>query len=134
VTSFLRTLLILLLAIPSAAVPQGMSLDWCLCIEAQSACCGVTCCEPETHAEVSSCAHQGTPDCAGCHTIEVDPFELGLESEGFVLPPIVPTFIGTVIEHAPVQITPTSLFGSGRAPPGVVRPTGLLPGVLPLRR
>ena len=133
-TSFLRTFLILLLALPAATLPQGMSLDWCLCLEPQAACCGVTCCETQVPSPDQPEADQGTLDCAGCHTIEVDPFEPGLESEGFVLPRLVPAFVGVVILTAPVQITSASLQGSGRAPPGVVRPTGLLPGVLPLRR
>ena len=133
-TSFLRTFLILLLALPAAALPQGMSLDWCLCMEPQAACCGVTCCESEAPPADSPCANQGTPDCAGCHTIEVDPFQPGLESEGFVLPPIVPICRGVVMPRPSAHVTPSSPQGSGRAPPGVVCPAGLLPGVLPLLR
>lgn len=146
--SFLRTLLAVLLALPAVAIPPGMTLEWCLC--SRSACCS-----PDRGADDDACAEVevtccGTPiapcddrsdgetleksSCPSCQSVDVEPFEPGLESAKASLEIAPPAAIAQRAEPPAPMLSRVVAFVASRAPPGAVRPAGLLPGAQPLLR
>lgn len=147
--SLLRTLLVVLLALPAVALPPGVSLEWCRCwnvdcgcsifedADAVSASGSATSCDCERKSQRDERPMrvdvEGT-SCPSCPSLEAGDFEPGLESAKAVasLGPLA------CAEHRTGPPSATLLhvtrFVSGRAPPGSVRPPGLLPGTQPLLR
>lgn len=141
--SSLRTLLILILAIPSVALPQGLPLDWCLCPGVLGSNTGPSCCAPSCCQTTCCEAPDSDPlggreacdeDCEGCHSIEVDRVDPGIEPQEPELPAFVLVRLRGAADALPVVHARRVVHADGRAPPGAVRPPGLWPGVLPLRR
>ena len=123
-TLFLHALL-LLLALPALLVPRGVALSWCLCASVEGQCCG--------EAEQPPCC-ASDQDCNCCVDVDLDddqPWDKApsAESLSFVLHPAHGAALAATMPPKAAQLR---ILG-GRAPPDAVTPTGLLPGVFPLR-
>jgi hypothetical protein len=121
-TPITRAKLLLLLLVPALAVPRGVVLGWCLCVEPTAPCCTSCCCEDET---------SGNDDCASCKSIEIEDFD-ELLSEGA---PELPILQRIASLPASFQLDPAAALErtlGARAPPPVT-PPGLRPGAAPLR-
>ncbi|MEM9382013.1 MAG: hypothetical protein AAGB93_18805 [Planctomycetota bacterium] len=158
--SFLRTLLVVLLALPAIALPPGVTLEWCLCWNADcchgdlgaadpsqdaDACCehlgGGACCGGAPSAQGDGPGEEPTEQdsacgtsCPSCHSLEAGEFEPGLQSATASL--AIPALAAVARRADPPVVTLSRVgrYVAGRAPPGAVRPAGLLPGTLPLLR
>ena len=165
VTSLLRTLLVVLLALPSIALPPGVTLEWCLCrspacgctdlderadafLKSEDTCCtdhsasgttevaGECCCSSDVPADPQDDRSEGgsleSSSCPCCQSVDIGYFEPGLEPAE-PLPQIAPPIALARPAASPARaLRSEGRFVANRAPPGVVRPAGLLPGTLPL--
>ena len=153
-TSFVRTLLVVLLALPATALPPGVTLEWCLCWTAEcccddheeapldaapcrehlgdASCCGGAPAVPSDEPEEDDVAQRTS--CPSCHSLEAGDVELGLESTTASLDAAPLAVFVRLAESRVVTLSRAFRFVAGRAPPGAVRPAGLLPGTLPQLR
>ena len=135
----LRLHLLVLLTLPALLLPRGFALGWCLCEDVDvTSCCAPalvpSCCDRDRSEHPGPRAESpGDQDCPCCRSIEVEDFDEFLV--GTAVPELPPH-----AAVAPFQVE-SGLLGRSlagrraqlRAPPGVVTPPGLLPGVAPLR-
>ena len=136
----LRHLVLLALALPGLLAGRGANLVVCYCdidvdrcaLEAApSGACDAGCCAPEEEREDGPTV-EAAP-CPGCHHLSVDEVDLALTVEHSVALAPAPAATRAPVADGPDIRLRNARPPIGRAPPGVVRPPALLPGVLPLR-
>lgn len=143
VTTALRLHLLLLLTLPALLVPRGLELGWCLCSVAERAgCCAhveeaparsTGCCAVEDHDSTPRAESRGALDCPGCRSIELEDFEEFLVTPAAPELPTPALVTGGAERETAVTVASRAFRAPLRAPPGAVRPPGLLPGTAPLR-
>lgn len=135
-----RFLALLALAIQVAIGPACLALDVCHGSVQLPAADGASCCHESEHCtaaeESKDDGHTvaSSSECADCFDIELAASNEPIDAPGsFEL--VAPTIFIAQVVHAPLHkphgacMTPCD----ARAPPGAATPTGLLPGVFPLR-
>lgn len=117
-----RAKFLLLCLVPALAVPRGVVLGWCLCVEQTSSCCTSCCCEEEP---------LDRDDCTSCKSIELENFDVLLTQGAPELPAIKPITV-LPASFLPAWSAPIERRTGARAPPPVT-PPGLRPGAAPMR-
>lgn len=138
-SAFLRLLAALTLALQAVLGSAHLTLEVChgnlhLPASDGSPCCAAGHCdEGEGNSEFDRISVLSAP-CSDCFSVELTGFDGPVDVPGTVELPAPPTyaavgvaeFIRVVADVRPVALSP-------RAPPDCLSPTGLLPGVFPLR-
>jgi hypothetical protein len=151
--ALLHRLALLALLLPALVAPRGLVFSACLCGEGMLAgvCtvgagvgpvapyCGAgettdTCCAD------GACEDDGTPyasgdhTCPHCHVVSLDEPDIDYVATTADVPlaPAIglPSAVTAFVPHSDVAV---GCVPHGRAPPPLARPSGLLPGVRPLR-
>ena len=125
--STLHTLVLLVLALPGLALPQGVTLSACFCPElAEAMDCCTSCCDDEDEPMGIGVA----PDCEGCHELPLDQAPAATE----VAPEVAHMVPAPRRSRLPLVVVPPSRGPAGQeAAPGAVPGVGLQLGCRPLR-
>lgn len=142
-----RSLLLVALVIQAALGPAGLTLDVCHGRLQWAAPSGEPCCGDEESAPTAcGCSHEPghesgsegasleeSDPCSTCFQVAVDGSDDACEARNLDFSPVLtralPPSWTELPAPAPLRLAPHL----SRAPPGCVRPHGLLPGTFPLR-